>query len=252
MKTTTMKPTRTYGLLAATLACALPLSAQTNQWTFDVVPYLWVAGVKAETSLPDVPPSTPPGATRFDTSFGGGAMLSAQARYRSVGLWVDFMWLGLDSKANNPGPAFSSVDLKSDFIHSTAALSYRLPWQGKFHADVLAGARLWYVSEEIKATGAALPGFNSSGDKTWVDPVIGADLRYDLSRRWSLLTKGTAGGFSSASDLGWEVMGGVSYRCSDWCSVTLGYRYLHEDYARDRFTFNTDIQGFILGVGFHF
>lgn len=240
-------------LAGALLVSATKLSAtETNDWSFDVTPYLWVAGIKAETSLPDVPPSTPPETARFDTRIGGGAMLAAQVRYRSVGLWFDFAWLRLNTEASSPGPAFSSVDLQSDFIHSTAALSYRLPLKWKFHADVLAGARLWYVSEEINAATGVLPGFSASGDHTWVDPIVGADLRYDLNERWSLLAKGTAGGFGAASDLGWEAMGGVSYRCSKLCSVSLGYRYLHEDYDRNNFTLNTDIQGFILGVGFHF
>jgi opacity protein-like surface antigen len=240
-------------LAGALVVSATKLSAaETNDWSFDVTPYLWVAGVKAETSLPDAPPSTPPETARFDTRIAGGAMLSAQAHYRSVGLWFDFAWLRLDTEAANPGPAFTSVGLRSDFIHSTAALSYRLPLKDGFHADVLAGARLWYVNEEITATGNLLDGFNSSGGQTWVDPIVGADLRYDLNERWSLLVKGTAGGFGAASDLGWEAMGGASYRCSELCTVSFGYRYLHEDYARNHFTLNTDIQGFILGVGFHF
>ena len=231
------------------LAACLPASAGDN-WSFDVTPYLWIAGVQAETSLPDAPPSTPPEAARFDTRISGGAMLAVQARYRSVGLFADFAWLQLDSKASNPGPAFSGGNLKSDFIHSTVALNYRLPLEGRFHAELLAGARLWHVSADLKYQGGGLPGFNVSGGQTWVDPVLGADLSYALSRRWSLLTRGTAGG--AGSGLGWEVMGGVSYRFSDWWSTTFGYRFLHEDYAHNRFSINTDIQGFILGVGFHF
>jgi opacity protein-like surface antigen len=223
-----------------------------DKWSFNVTPYLWVAGIKADTTLPDVPQSTPPEATQFDTRITGAAMLGAQVRYRAVGLWLDFDWLRLSTEAGNPGPAFSSVDLQTDFIHSTAALSYRLPLKGKFHADLLAGARLWYVSEQIDASAGTLPGFSSSGDNTWVDPVVGADLRYDLSPRWSLVTKGTVGGLDTTSDFGWEVVSGVSYRCSDLVSVAAGYRYLHQEYAKDRFTLNTDIQGFILGVGFRF
>lgn len=211
-----------------------------------------MASISVETSLPDVPPATPPEATRFDTRITGGALLSAQAHYRSFGLWLDFVWLRLNTEASSPQPFFSSVELQSDFIHSTAALSYRLPLDGRFHVELLAGARLWYVDEEMEAAPGSLPGFNSSGDGTWVDPIVGADLRYDLSQRWSLIAKGTVGGTGSSSGLGWEAVGAASYRCSDLCSILLGYRYLHEDYDGNGFTLNTDIQGFILGVGFHF
>ena len=103
--------------------------------------------------------------------------------------------------------------------------------------------------QEITATAGVLPGFNASGDKHWVDPIIGANLRYELSPRWTLLTKGIVGG---ASNLGWEVMSGVSYQCNEYCSVAFGYRFLHEEFSEGGFLLDADIQGFILGVGFHF
>ncbi len=226
------------------------LAAAERDWSFDVTPYLWVAGIEAETSLPDLPPSTPQ--ERFDTRISGGAMLAAQARYRSVGLFVDFAWLRLNTEAINPGPDFSAVNLKSDFIHSTAALTYRLPLQGKFHAEILAGARLWYVANDLEFKGGVLPGFNANGDKTWVDPMVGASLTYELTTRWSADLKGMVGGFGVSADIAGEVFAGVSYRFTDWCSATLGYRYLHEEYDRSGFAFNLDTHGFLLGFGFHF
>jgi hypothetical protein len=253
-----MKTNRRPNLLAAALLCALlaPATAAvaegTNHWSFDVTPYLWIAGPDVKTSLPSVPPSTPPGVERFDTRVAGGAMLAAEARYRSVGVFVDFAWLRLDTAALKPGPAFAEVDLKSDLIHTTAGLSYRLPLGGKFHADVLAGARLWHVNEDIGFASGTLPGFRASGDRSWVDPVIGASLRYELSPRWSLVAKGTVGGFGVASDIAGEVFGGVTFRITDWCSVTAGYRYLHEEYSRDRFCLNLDAYGVLVGVGFQF
>jgi hypothetical protein len=227
---------------AGTLAAAEP------DWSFAVSPYLWVAGVDLETSVP----SSPSTVHRFDTRICAGAMLTAEVQYKCVGLLVDFAWLRLNTEAINPGPAFSAVDLKSDFIHATAALTYRLPSAGKLHANILAGARVWYVNEDLEFTGGVLPGFNSSADKVWADPLIGANLRYDLSPRWFIEAKGTVGGFGVSADLAWEVFAGAGYRINDWCVATLGYRYLHEDYDRSQFSFNLDAHGFLLGFGFHF
>jgi len=223
-----------------------------QDWSFDVTPYLWVAGLDVETSLPDMPSAAPASADRFDTKICAGVMLAAQAHYQSVGLFLDFAWLRLDTEGINPGPAFSAVGLKSDFIHTTAALTYSLPLHGKFHAEVLAGARLWNVNENLEFHSGVLPGFKSSGEQTWVDPVIGADLCYDLSRRWYLVAKGTVGGFGVSSDIAWEVFSGVGYRFTDWCSAIVGYRYLHEEYDRSFYKLNLDAQGFLLGVNFHF
>ena len=231
------------------LTAGLPASAEDN-WSFDITPYLWVAGADTETSLAAQPPGTPSSAAQFDTKISAGFMMAARVHYKSVGLLVDFDWLRLETDASSPGPAFSNGNLESDFIHSTMALTYKLPLEGRFHAELLAGARLWNISEEITFGSGTLPGFKVSGDKTWVDAIAGAALRYDLSERWSLILIGNAGG--AGPSFGYDVVGGVGYQFTHWCSATLGYRYNHEDYSQDGFKLDANFSGFILGVGFHF
>lgn len=238
------------GVLAG--SAARGLAEETNRWSFDVVPYVWVAGVDVETSLPSAPPSSGGDADRFVTRITGAAMLAAQVRYDAFGLFADFAWLRLNTEGLSPGPAYDEVKLRSDFVHVTTALTYEIPLRGKFHASALAGARLWYVSEEVNATGNVLPGFTASEDKTWVDPLVGADLRYNLGGRWALNAKGAVGGFGVAADFAGEVMVTVSYAISDRCSVSAGYRYLHEEYDRSHFSFDLNAHGFLLGVGLHF
>ena len=234
----------------ATLAGALATgTAAAGDWSFDATPYLWVAGLDLATSRP---PSEPAGVDRFDTRISAGAMFAGEVRYRSVGLFVDCAWLRLNTAAIRPGPLFSYVNLKSDFIHTTCALTYRLPLEGKLQVEALAGARIWYVGNEFSSGAGAIPGVAAATDQAWADPLVGAEVRYDLTRRWSLDVKGTVGGFGVGATIAWEAFGGVSYRFTDWCSATLGYRYLHENYSRDRSTFNLDAHGFLLGMGFHF
>ena len=238
-------------LLVSALAAAALRADQTNHVSFDVEPYLWVADLEVETSLPGLP-SSASGANRYDSRITAGAMLAVQARYRSVGVLADFDWLQLTTEKRDPGRAYSAVELKSDFFRTTAALTYRLPLRGRFHADLAGGARIWHVNETLEFQSGALQGFTRSGNKTWTDPVLGMDLRYDLSRRWSLVTQGMVGGFGVASDLAWEVFGGVNYHITDWWSATVGYRYLREDYDRQGFQLHLDAQGFLVGLGFHF
>lgn len=235
-------------LAACSLLAATSLRAASNDWSFAISPYLWVPALDVETSVP----SSPSTVDRFETRLSAGALLTAEVQYRSVGLFVDFAWVRLDTDAINPGPAFSAANLESDLIHTTAALTYRLPSHGKLHTQILVGARVWYVNEELEFTSGALPGFNTSGDKVWADPIIGADLRYELSPRWFVTTKGTVGGFGVSADIAWEVFAGVGYHINDCCSVALGYRYLHEDYDRGGFNFNLDSHGFLVGFGFRF
>jgi opacity protein-like surface antigen len=250
MKTTKSK------ILASTVALfsgdALAGDVAPTPRSFDLVPYVWVAGVSTEMILPNLPPSTPSGVERFDTSISAGAMVTGQVRYGSVGVALDFAWLRLNTSALNAGPAYSAVDLESNYIHTTAALTYELPLHGRFHVDLLAGARLWNVAAELDFKRGLLPGFKQSIEKTWVDPIVGTALRYDLAPRWGLLTKGTVGGSEGVSEIAWELFGGVNYHFTEACTGTLGYRYLHEEYDQSGFGLNLDASGFLLGLGFHF
>ena len=228
-----------------------PASAPASDWSFSVSPYIWIAGLEIDTTLDRSPPSTPPEASRFETKITGGALLAAQARYKDVGLWVDFVWLRTSTEGTQPGPAFSGTELEFNIYHSTFALSYRLQPMGDLHVELIAGARLWSVNEDLTVKSGRLPGFTSSSDNTWTDPVIGLDLRYDLSPKWTLLTKGTISVAADNSE-GWEVMGGVAYHFGKSWSGALGYRFLHEEFSKGRFKFSTDISGLILGASFRF
>jgi opacity protein-like surface antigen len=238
-------------LLPARVLGASSAPPPASDWSFNVAPYIWLAGVEIDTALDRSPPSTPPETSKFETKITGGFLLAAQARYKDVGLWVDFVWLRTNTEGTNPGPAFSGTDLESNIYHTTLALSYQLSGMGDFHAELIAGARLWSVNEDLTAKSGRLPGFTASSDNTWTDPIVGLDLRYDLSPKWTLLTKGTISVAADDSE-GWEVMGGVAYRFGKGWSGALGYRFLHEEFSKGRFKFSTDISGFILGVSYRF
>jgi hypothetical protein len=236
----------------------LPLAVQageTNDWSFDVAPYLWLANVSMETSLPDTGQGGSGQVQEFESELSGGFMMAAQVRYRSFGLLAQFNWLQLDTEAKNPGPLYSSGDLQSDYIYSTAAFTYALPLEGrlngKFHAEVLAGALLWHVATDLDLDSGKLPGVESSNSETWAAPLVGLNLGYDLTRHWRLLARGTAGGFID-SDIQWDVFGGVGYQFNHWCMATVGYRYLLNEHNNDDFTVNTEAHGVLLGVVFGF
>src|SRR5262245_38097334 len=70
-------------------------NGQNSDWSFDIKPYLWVASVNADTSLP----TTPTSVSHFDTKISAAAMLVGQVHYKSFGVLLDFAWLRLDSDA---------------------------------------------------------------------------------------------------------------------------------------------------------
>ncbi len=245
-------------LVAAEAAQSSDLSSaqSSSVWSVDIVPYLWLASYDGTFGLPSFPNGIPPihseGAAPFSTHISATAMLTAQVRYHDVGLFLDGAWLQLKTEGDSGSDLYSGTEIKSDIAYGTLALTYRLPQVAKLDTDLFAGARVWYIANNIEFLPGAAPGFTADNSRTWVDPVIGAILRYDLTRHWFGTVLGDVGGFGVGSDISWHVFGGVGYRFTDWLSATVGYRYLHVDYDKEDFLMNANIQGLLIGLGFHF
>jgi hypothetical protein len=224
-----------------------------DNWSFDVVPYLWLAGADGTFSVPDAPAGM---RTRsvdsFATHISGAAMLAGEIRYRDVGLHLEGAWLQLRTEGGSSSGLYSGTDIRTDIAFGTVAGMYRLVDCEKLKADLLGGARIWYGGIKIHFEPGTAPGLTADGSRTWCDPIIGASLHYDLSKHCFGIVLGDAGGFGVGSDLEWNVFGGVGYRFASWSSVTLGYRYMHVDYSHEGFVMNANVQGLLLGFGFHF
>lgn len=235
---------------------SLEASPQTDLWSFDFVPYLWVPTYSGNFDLPGAPASLPgltgTSADSFSTSLSVVAMVTMHARYRDVGLYFDGAWLRLDTDGDFATDAYSGTTITSDLAYGMGALTYRLPQFGRLRSDVYAGARAWYASNEIEFKAGTQPGFTTKDSRSWTDPLFGASFRYDLGRRWYAIALGDVGGFGVGSDLSWNAYGGIGYQFTDWFSTALGYRYLHVDYENNGFLMDANVHGLFLGIGLHF
>jgi opacity protein-like surface antigen len=65
----------------------------------------------------------------------------------------------------------------------------------------------------------------------WVDPIVGARIGADLTKRWSLFVLGDVGGWSigNASELTWQAMLGSQFQLSERWGIQTGYRALGVD-----------------------
>jgi opacity protein-like surface antigen len=225
-----------------------------RECSFDVVPYLWLATYDGTFGLPDTPAGVPPthSDAAFSTHINAVAMLAAQFRYRDVGLFFDGAWLQLQTEGGSGTRLYSGTDIKSDIAFGTLALTYRLPPLAKLQTDVFAGARTWHVSNELEFQPGLAQGFTADASVTWSDPLLGAKLNYELTRHWFGTLVADVGGFGVGSQISVNVFGGVGYRFTDWLSARLGYRFMHIDYDQGGSLMNVNIQGFLIGLGFHF
>jgi hypothetical protein len=149
--------------------------------------------------------------------------------------------------------------------------AYEVARAGPLAFDVLGGARYWYqeadlsleVARTIEIGDLELAGtraFARSGSVDWLDPVIGARVRYAVAPGHELFLRGDIGGFGVGSDFSWQAIGGYGFDFGAWQGITfsgiVGYRALYVDYAhgfgRTRYEFDMLQHGPVLGVSMRF
>ncbi len=246
-------------VVLAALVVAAPLATRASAdegLSFEIAPYLWIASAGGDFGVPgssDQPPVSG-GGSPFDseTSIRAGFMLKAEARYGAVGLLFDGAWVKLATDASGRGLLYENAAADTDLGFGTLALTYAFPVQSGFSFRPFAGARAYFADIELHFEPGLLPQANPSGNDPWVDPVVGALIRYSFTDDFYGSVVGDVGGFDVSSRITWQVYGGLGYEVADWFAASVGYRYLVDDYENDDFLLDISVQGFLVGASFRF
>ena len=129
------------------------------------------------------------------------------------------------------------------------------PWEAEF----LVGGRYNLLeADRITITGPRGRSITRSGERDWVDPIIGGIIRAPLNPDLAMSFRGDVGGFGigSASEFTWNIEALAEYKCSEYCRLMLGYRLLDIDQEQgggdDRFEYDVQIRGPIARIGFEY
>ena len=232
-------------------------TTEASPWSFRVSPYVWFAGmngkVRANENLPPIDVDV-----GFSEVFDAidwsppPVMLAGEVRYDRFAFITDFVSLGLEGEDERTlGPVSVAARLELDTIVWTFGGSFRALQNDRVSLDLLAGGRLW--SMDAKGTLAGpLAVRQRSGNKTWVDPIIGIAGRVELGGGFALRAEGDVGGFGIASDIDWQLLGTLQYQIAESIALEAGYRYLAVDHEDGGFLFNMALHGPILGATFRF
>jgi len=235
-------------------AAPVPASKATSQpdWTISIAPYFWAAGISGTVASFGSP------GVDVDMSFSDilsdldlSVMLAGEARHGRFSLSTDLLYLKLSTKETTPlGIAASNVSFGSTTMEVTALAGYSVLDLPNVRLDVVGGARLWSVRNELSFNGGYFNGRGFEDNATWVDAMGGLKGRVDLSDHVYLTGMALAGGGSS--DFAWDLLGGLGYEFTDRISAVAGYRAIGVDYQNGPFEFDTTIQGPIIGASFTF
>ncbi len=240
-----------------------------SDWEFQVAPYMWFISTSGDVTVKGQK-------SDLDLSFDDiwdelniAAMLAFNARNGRWGFYGDIIYANLgDSDVEGP-LGFVKIDPTIKLAWLTAGGFYRLGSWGLSEAaakkaptvtmDVFAGARYTYLDIELDFKNVPQP--TASGDKHWVDPLVGSRVILDLTQRWAISLDGSIGGFGVGSDFAWDAAGLIGYRFplfskENNAALFGGYRARYQDYTDgsgdDEFKWDVTLHGPILGMSIGF
>ena len=255
MKTENLSCTISVVLLV--MVMSLPVYAQdqpqsSDNWEIRLRPYLWMLSIDAEGTVGGNLSSL---SADVDLSFGDvmdhldfGGMGRVEAWKGKWGLTFDGLFLNLSADKSfkgRSGITNFNLDVDARIGSADFALAYRLYEQrfGNENKQSLAfepygGLRYTYLREKVDLT-VDIPGVGSAGrtlgtSEDWVEPFVGGRVIWGLNDKLAINIRGDAGGFGigSASNLQWQILGGLDYKLSENITLNAGYRYVELDYSR--------------------
>jgi hypothetical protein len=260
-----------------------PSPAPASDWTFRAVPYAWFtalngdATVRGRTSHVDM--------TFIDIVDKSDSIAALMGNFEARnGRWAfygDVVW----EKLNLSGSGFKTrsfeagggasldvnAELDIEMLIAEGSLTYEAWRWGDAAFDVVGGARYWRQNGDLSLNATAgldvsdlqLSGSRATtGSRTvdWVDPLIGAQMRYPVAPGQHIFVRGDIGGFGAGSDFSWNTIAAYSVEFGSYRGVlfeaAIGYRALYVDYSkgegRNRYEFDMLQHGPLLGLTMRF
>ncbi|MFM8746300.1 MAG: hypothetical protein ACKOED_06490 [Aestuariivirga sp.] len=258
-----MKATITALAIALLAAAAQPPPARaadmappepSSDWRFTASAYLWATGLSGQTGVFGFPPQD------VDISFADiwekldfAIMGIGEARKGPFVLGMDVTYSKLSADPATPfGILAQTVDVTVTSWMVTGAAGYAVLDTDELGIDLFAGGRLWSVQNDFALNGGLLDGIEADDGASWVDPLAGAKLRWNLTPDIYATGWAFIGGFGVGSDLMWDVMAGAGYKFTDNVSVFAGYRAASVDYSGDGFVYDVVEKGPVMAAVFQF
>ena len=157
------------------------------------------------------------------------------------------------------GVSFSRFDLAAAYRFGDGNLPNALRTAdtefdlGPFLFDAIAGLRLQTFTNELVLTSNLGDEFNFSDSKTFPEPLLGGQARWNLSDNLAVLTGGSISGFGIGDlPLSLDGFAGIDWLFSGNTSLLASYRFTYVDSDSDSLGLNLFTHGPLIGVKFRF
>lgn len=228
---------------------------------FTVNPYLWTVAMGGTVGIPNSP-SGYPKTFEFNKSFSDNFenlkmafMIGGKFKYKRINLFYDIVYANLKNfdvtLPNGTGLVSANTTIKE--VITDLSLGYSFPTSSKtVFLDAYAGVRIWATENEITLNEQNGQVLMSSKSNSWVDPIVGINASFLLSKQWFSYLRSDFGGFGTNSEYSFNILGGFGYKFNPNLNTSLGIKNLSVDYNKDGYRFNLNQYGLILSLGYSY
>lgn len=242
-------------ILAAGLVCSSVYGqeeiADDDKWQISLIPYFWAPDTDIKSTISGNTASIDIGFDDIVDNLDELDVFGLSGRLEAwKGDWGFFfdgqhVAIGFDGKLTGP-VGFGSVAIDVDIEDTTLdfGAAYKL-WKVPLNESrsrmltiaPLGGVRYHYFKQEVKLKATLGPlanGTKLGGDEEWVEPFVGVQLKYDLTKNLAAGVRADYGGFGigSASDHTWNFIAGIDWQFKKNMSLKAGYKINDIDYKR--------------------
>ncbi|AOF92498.1 hypothetical protein [Sinorhizobium sp. RAC02] len=167
-------------------------------------------------------------------------------------LYTDVMWAKISTEAD-VGPFGGTARFEQKQIVATALVGYELPINVEnMQLYATGGLRYQHNEVELDIDPAFFPSVNRSGSQSWVDPIVGLTMHYDVNDKWFVDVMADIGGFGVASDITLQGTATVGYNWTDTIASSFGYKALYTDYEEGGFRYDATQHGIFTRLAVRF
>ena len=236
-------------VVAAGLAIFSVLPVQAQEWSGQITPYVWAAGIGG-----DITPFTGAPTLSFDTSISevledldAAFFVSGYARRDRLVFMGDLSWSSSSKDGHVPPGLPASGRLTQRSL--TLLGGYRAISNDDLTLDLLAGLRAWSVKSDVSVAGGAL---HAAPGKEFVDPILALRANIAFGPQWSAILYIDAGGFGVGSESTTQILATLNRQISENLYVSAGYRRLDVDYRSGGTRVDVTMAGPLVGVTWRF
>jgi hypothetical protein len=245
---------------AQAVADASPIPKVSDEWRFEVTPYLWGTGIRGTVNLNNgFAKSADMSTSNVLSNLKSGGMIAAEAHKGNWGIMGDFISATLQNSGSVPvrtesGRATIGNTVTVQQTILTGALTYTLANTKDAYVDALLGVRAIDITAtlDLNVDGTRIERSISKKTST-VDPIIGAKGRYRIAdSTWYIPFYGDIGSGGGTTNVTWQAMAGIGKTFNKVVDASLTYRALYYDMKDSGVLQKTTMLGPQVAVTFKF